>query len=251
MHGGAVSVEGNRICSVAARGKINRRANDYSVNLGDMLLMPGLINMHMHLEEGVVRAYPKDLEETFASWLAKKNSRIRQALAGTVEASIILGARELLSHGITTVVDNSRTGLSARALANVPIRRCIIREVHPDDAATEEEAIAAAQSTPEARDGIKTSGIGPYALFSLSPANHRALIEEAAHSGLLWLAHMAESSEELQAFSEQKGDLYFHIIRKKGWPYGAAAAGSMAYALDHNLIADGGVCVHCNYVNGE
>jgi len=251
QHSGAVCVEGNRIRSVGPRGKINRRPEDHIVNVGDVLLMPGLINMHIHLEEGVVRSYPKDAEETFASWMAKKNTRVRQAPAAGVEASIRLGARELLSHGITTVVDSSRTGLSSSALSGEPIRRCIVREVHPDDAQTEDGAVAAIEQSGATGSGVFSAGVGPYALFSLSPANHRVLIDRAAANSWLWSAHIAESSEELQAFSEQSGDLYFHITRKKGWPYGEAVMGPMNYALENNLIADSGVCVHCNYVNGQ
>jgi len=66
-----------------------------------------------------------------------------------------------------------------------------------------------------------------------------------------WLCHIAESAEELQAFSEQSGDLYFHITRKQPWPYGDNPMGSMNYAVSQNLIPHGGICMHCNYVSGH
>ena len=102
-----------------------------------------------------------------------------------------------------------------------------------------------------ARDkGYAYFGIGPYALFSLSPQHHRKIIELAAQKKCFWASHLAESSEELQAFSEQTGDLYFHITRKKGWPYGKALRGSLDYALANDLIPDGAVLFHCNYGSG-
>ena len=248
---GGLAVEGGRISSVGPRGRVKRTANDRIVNAGDLCLLPGLINMHIHLEEGVVRSNPKETEETFASWCAKKNSRIKQAPKETVQASIRLGVRELLSHGVTTVVDSSRTGLSADVLGKEPIRSCIIHEVHPEDAVREAAVLDMVRDRIESAAGVFLSGTGPYALFSLSPDVHRALIEAASKNKWPWLIHLAESAEELQAFSEQKGDLYFHITRKKGWPYGKTAMGPMHYALENDLIPRGAVCVHCNYVNGE
>ena len=62
--------------------------------------------------------------------------------------------------------------------------------------------------------------------------------------------HLAESSEELQAFSDQTGDLFFYITRKKGWPFGAVRRGSMDFALSENCIPQKSICIHCNYVNG-
>jgi 5-methylthioadenosine/S-adenosylhomocysteine deaminase len=250
LENGAVSVSGGRIAFVGPRGKFVRAAEDRPVMAGDLLLMPGLINMHCHLEEGVVRSYPKDEEETFASWLAKKNSRIRQAGSETLATSIRLGCRELLSNGVTAVVDSSRTGLSAGVLAKEPIRSCILHEVHADDIEQDEAAITVLKERIVRSAGPFRTGIGPYSVFSLSPDRHRDLCALAAHEGYVWAAHLAESAEELQAFSEQAGDLYFHISRKKGWQYGRQTAGSLQYALASGLIPDKPVCFHCNYAGG-
>ena len=250
LENGAVSVAGDRIAFVGPRGKYVRTPEDRLVMMGDLFLIPGLINMHCHLEEGVVRSYPKNEEDTFAAWLAKKNSRIRQAAVETLSASIRLGCRELLSNGVTTVIDSSRTGLSAGIIDQEPIRSCIIHEVHADD--PEQDGAAGAVLTERiARSGrVFRTGIGPYSIFSLSPDRHRELLAIAAKEGYVWATHLAESAEELQAFSEQAGDLYFHITRKKGWQYGKQTAGSLQFALASGLIPDKAVCFHCNYASG-
>jgi aminodeoxyfutalosine deaminase len=251
IQNGGISIEGNSIYSIGPRGRIKRSADDHIVNVGDLMLMPGLINMHIHLEEGVVRSYPKEPDETFASWISKKKSRIKHAPAETLETAIRLGARELLSHGITTVVDSSRTGFSAEALKAEPIRACIINEIHPEDLAEEKAAIDLVSNHISATDNFFAYGTGPYSIFSMSPDNLRALTEISRDKNLLWVTHIAESSEELQAFSERTGDLYFQITRKKGWPYGNTTSGSMHFALENNLIPDKAICIHCNYVNGR
>ncbi len=250
LENGVLSVAGDRISFVGPRGKCLRHADDRLINLGDMILLPGLINAHLHLEEGVVRSNPKSEDETFAAWLAKKNSRIRQASRDTLCASIRLGCRELLSNGITTVVDSSRTGFSARVLSDEPIRACVINEAHAEDAVQEDSIVGTLTERTAAPAQSFRTGVGPYSIFSLSPERQRDLIGIAARHGYVWASHLAESSEELQAFSEQAGDLYFHISRKKGWQYGKQSAGSMRFALEENLIPDKGICFHCNYVSG-
>jgi|WetSurMetagenome_2_1015567.scaffolds.fasta_scaffold49849_2 aminodeoxyfutalosine deaminase len=251
LENGVVSVVGDRIAYVGPRGKSPRHAEDRLVNLGDIMLLPGLINAHLHLEEGVVRSNPKSEEETFAAWIAKKDSRIRQAVPDTLSASIRLGCRELLSNGITAVVDSSRTGLSARVLNSEPIRACVIHEANPEDTAQENAIVETLREhIAGAARGFRI-GVGPYSIFSLSPERQYDLLEMASQNGYVWATHLAESAEELQAFSEQTGDLYFHISRKRGWPFGKQIAGSMHCALEKRLLPDKALCFHCNYVSGS
>lgn len=95
------------------------------------------------------------------------------------------------------------------------------------------------------------AGIGPYAIHSLSPDSQRRLLATASKKNCLWAAHLAESAEELQAFSEQKGDLYFYITRKRPWPFGQTPLGPMHLALTENLLPHGGICFHCNYAGSH
>jgi cytosine/adenosine deaminase-related metal-dependent hydrolase len=251
LHNGAVSVENGRILSAGPKSWAKHAPDERVVNLGDMLLLPGLINIHTHLEENTLRGQPKAEEETFASWIAKRATRLRQIPDAGIENAVRLGARELLSHGITTVVDSSRRGISPRMLAAEPVRSFVLHETYPESNDEEEKLVATLSARiGKPANGQKT-GTGPYAMYSLSPKAHAALAEFGRHHGYLWAGHVAESAEELQAFSDQTGDLYFHITRKKPWPFGKVTQGSMDYALANNLIPPGAICFHCNYVNGR
>jgi 5-methylthioadenosine/S-adenosylhomocysteine deaminase len=248
---GAISVSDGRIVSVGHRGQVRRSANDRIVNLGDMFLLPGLINIHTHLEENVLRDMPKAEHETFAAWSAKRNSRLKQVSDAVMENSIRLGVRELLTNGITTVADFSKRGISKTVLPGEPLRSFVFHEVHPENAIEEEAAVESVRmQAGRASESGHQEGTGPYALYSVSPKTHRSLAEFARKRGLLYAMHLAESSEELQAFSDQTGDLYFYITRKKGWPFGTVRRGAMDYALSENLIPEKSICIHCNYVNG-
>jgi cytosine/adenosine deaminase-related metal-dependent hydrolase len=251
LENGALSVEGNRISSAGHRSRVKRTSDDRLVNLGDTLLLPGFINMHTHLEECVVRGSVKSADETFAAFTAKKNSRVRQAGEDRVIAGIRLQIREILTGGTTTILDSSSLGYSSPVLANEPVRAWVVHEAYTDDP-SHEEAIAEEIRKKTSMDPLRVGrAIGPHALYSLSPASQRRLIETATQEKWLWASHVAESSEELQAFSERRGDLYFFITRKKPWPFGETTMGSMNAALTANLIPNGGICFHCNYASSH
>ena len=112
---------------------MKRASGDRTVNLGDALLLPGLINMHTHLEECMVRGATLEADETFAAFSAKKNNRVKNSSAKAVAAGIRLEVRELLASGTTTVLDSSRFGHSPAVLAGEPIRSWVVHETHADD----------------------------------------------------------------------------------------------------------------------
>jgi cytosine/adenosine deaminase-related metal-dependent hydrolase len=250
LHNAAVSVENGRILSAGPRSWAQRSGNDRIVNLGDLFLLPGLINIHTHLEENALRDMPKAETETFASWSAKRTTRLRQLPDTNVENAVRLGTRELLSHGITTVADSSRRGISPKVLSLEPIRSFVFHEANPDNIEEEEKLLSVLSERINAQSPKIKTGVGPYAVYSLSPGAHVKLVEFGRRNGYLWASHVAESSEELQAFSDQTGDLFFQITRRKPWPFGKVTRGSMDFALSENLIPRHAICFHCNYVNG-
>jgi cytosine/adenosine deaminase-related metal-dependent hydrolase len=207
--------------------------------------------MHTHLEESPVRGALPEAGETFASFCAKKNSRVRQTARETLRAGIRLSVRELLAQGVTSVLDSSRFETSPAVLAGEPIRSWVLHEIHAEDPAEDAAAISAALARVNACDRHVGRAAGPFAVHSLSPRSQRMLLRTAVERGWLWAMHIAESAEELQAFSERTGDLYFYMTRKKGWPFGETTLGPMHYALTANLIPNNGICFHCNYASGH
>ncbi|MDR2578688.1 MAG: amidohydrolase family protein [Chitinispirillales bacterium] len=244
---GAVSVRGGVIADVGPRGMIKRSGNDRLVNLGDILLLPGLINMHTHLEESPIRSFRKEYDETFTAWSGKKYSRMEQLTTEQIGRGIRLCVRELLSHGVTTVVDSTRTGISASVLADEPIRSVIIMEVADDQFL--EDDINRVRQWMEAGPAFKY-GIGPHALYSLEPRHHRKLIEYCNDSGCLWSCHIAESAEELQAFCELNGEFFLNLTQKKPWPAGSARYTPVQFALAEGLLPSRAILFHCNYAAG-
>ncbi|MDO5575808.1 MAG: amidohydrolase family protein [Fibrobacter sp.] len=164
----------------------------------------------------------------------------------TLRLSMRLEIRELIAQGVTTILDSSRLGLSLPVLNEESIRGYVISEIHPDDTTPEPDFLRSKLNSGK----NLFHGFGPYSIFSLSPQSQKSLIEHTTQNKLLWAAHIAESSEELQAFSEKTGELYSHVTQNKEWPFDICA-GSIKYALSQNLIPDNGICFHCNYITGD
>ena len=248
---GAVVVTDDSISSIGPRSAIKRSSKDRVVNLGKRLLLPGLINLHTHLEEGVMRGSVKNEDETFTSWMLKKDRRMRNAGADEILSTVRLGIRESLANGITSIVDTTKTDISPVVLRDEPIRSWVMHEIYSEEVNKEKELVSILQKRIKQSRRSENIGIAPHALYSLNPSLHRTLITLIKQNNYLWACHMAESAEELQAFSEQLGDLFFHITRKREWPYGKTERGSMYYAITNNLIPNNGILYHCNYVSGE
>ncbi|KMQ50704.1 amidohydrolase [Chitinispirillum alkaliphilum] len=247
---GAVSVSGNRIVDVAPRGRIKRNRNDRVVNLGNLLLLPGFINMHTHLEECVARGSTKEPNETFTKFLQQKNRRVQETPEEVKLASMRLNVRELLAEGVTSVVDSSSSQLSLNILKEENIRSWVISEIHDNSTKIVLPQLNESDRNRE-KNLFMSSGIGPHALFSLTPQKQKKIINFTYENDCIWMTHLAESSEELQAFSEQSGDLFSHMTEKKEWPFKNSPHGSAHHAIRHNLIPSNGICIHCNYLNGH
>jgi len=253
LENGALVVTNDRISSIGRRSAVKRTSKDRLVNLGKRLLLPGLINMHTHLEEGIIRGAVKHDDESFTSWTLKKDRSMKLAAPDELLSIIRLGIRESLANGITTIVDTSRTDFSSIVLRDELIRSWIMYEVHAEDRYSDDKQMLIENLQKRVKQSRREGNIGiaPHALHSLNIALHKTLLNISKHNNYLWACHMAETTDELQAFSEQSGDLYFHLTSKQEWPYGKTEQGSMFYAITKNLIPNNGILYHCNYVSSN
>jgi imidazolonepropionase-like amidohydrolase len=92
----SVLVDGNKIIQVGKQGKVNAEKGALIINLDGQTLMPGLMDMHVHLSS--------DAEDNFLA--AKGNSVPRQ----TVKA--VKNAKKTLMAGFTTVRNLGASGYS-------------------------------------------------------------------------------------------------------------------------------------------
>src|SRR5205085_10789451 len=126
---GTVAVENGRIAFVGERAKAPKGVD---TELGDALLMPGLVNVHTHLELTVLRGFLEDLD--FARWIMRLNAVKRAVLdRDRLMDSARLGIMEGLRGGITTYADTCDTGVAFDALLEAGVRGIMYQEVFGAD----------------------------------------------------------------------------------------------------------------------
>jgi 5-methylthioadenosine/S-adenosylhomocysteine deaminase len=136
---GTVAVANGRIVYVGARSDAPREGND--VELGDVILMPGLVNAHCHLELTAMRGFLDGLG--FREWIVRLTSARRAVLTQEMLLDAArLGVAEGLQHGITTFADTGDSGAGFDALLELGARGISYREVFGPDPSQCDEAIA-------------------------------------------------------------------------------------------------------------
>ena len=122
-----------RIRAVGPAGLVPVPPDVPAEDFGDMLLLPGLINTHTHLELTGLGGQPPDAD--FALWIR----RLRETKAARSPDAFLAAARRGLAEcwaaGVTTIADTGDSGAVAQALAEADGSGIAYHEVfgpHPD-----------------------------------------------------------------------------------------------------------------------
>src|SRR5262249_18773017 len=120
---GVVTIEGNRIIGVERAG--GRRVD---TDLGNVALLPGLVNAHSHLDLTGMRGLAPPSPD-FVGWLRQVIAHRRSRTPEQVQADIRAGLADCLRFGTTLLGDISGDGSSWDVLAGAPLRAVVYREI--------------------------------------------------------------------------------------------------------------------------
>ena len=205
IENGAVAILEDRIVNV---GKFPEIANSHSgediVNLGDQVVLPGLINSHCHLDYTCLRgAIPR--QNSFADWIGVINAAKARLTADDYCESINEGFLEAQRFGTTTIANLTAFPELISRIAP-PIRTWWFAElidVRDPERAREMAVRAADQLKRQERWGL-----APHAPFTASPNLYRCCEQVAETENILLTTHLGESREEMQMFQYANGALY-------------------------------------------
>jgi len=215
---GYIELEGDRI---AAIGPIDRPSLPPRTvtDLGDVVLVPGLVNPHTHLELGCYagRLDPAPLWVWLEHLvrLRREPARVQRERQAAGD-----GARQSLQAGVTCVGDISRENVAWQPLKQIPIRKVCFVELltlagqPPRDPNELRSAVAAVEE-----DALLTVGISPHAPYSVPAPYIQAALSLACELGRPWCTHWAESSEEVAFLRDGPKRLPF-FLRVLLWRHG-------------------------------
>jgi aminodeoxyfutalosine deaminase len=216
IENGAVTVSGNRIADVGKFGEVKTRNAGEIVDLGEQVLLPGLINAHCHLDYTCLRGKISP-QKSFVDWIRAINAEKAKLSPEEYLASIHEGFAEAKRFG-TTTIGNLTAFPHLVAQIHSPIRTWWFAELIDVRAPERANEIvdAAVKSLDRARPepvlsevaGGVPGGLAPHALFTASKELYRRC-ERVARRENIWLTtHLAESREEVAMFREASGPLY-------------------------------------------
>jgi len=212
IENGAVAVSGERLVDV---GKFSDVAKKYSsvetVDLGEQILLPGLINAHCHLDYTCLRGKIPS-QKSFTDWIHAINAAKAKLSLDDYVASINEGFAEAKRFGTTTIA-NLTAFPKLISQINEPIRTWWFAELI--DVRDPRQANELVDSVVEHLKSRPCWGFAPHAPFTASADLYRRSEEIARRENVLLTTHLAESREEMAMFRDATGELY-DFLKKIG-----------------------------------
>ncbi|MEO8623816.1 MAG: amidohydrolase family protein [bacterium] len=251
VRNGTVVEHEGRIAYVGPRANAPAGGND--VDLGDAILMPGLVNAHCHLELTAMRGFLDGLG--FRDWILRLISARRDVMTTEMLLDAArLGVDEGLTHGITTFADTGDTGAGFDAMLERGVRGICYREVFGPNPAQCDEAIAAlsvkldemlARATPLVRVGVS-----PHAPYTVSDSLFSATASLARERALPIAVHIAESEAECALVEEGAGE-FAMALRARGIGVTPRARTPIALLGSLGVLSASTLLIHCVRVDAE
>jgi cytosine/adenosine deaminase-related metal-dependent hydrolase len=243
--GGTVAVDGERIAYVGSR---DGAPAGEDADLGNVLLLPGLVNAHCHLELTAMRGFLEELD--FGDWILRLATAKRAVLTSLemLRDSARLGIAEGLRAGVTTYGDTCHSGAVVDALRDCGVRGIMYQEVFgPDPAQCDtsmgelREQVAAARTleTPLVRVGIS-----PHAPYTVSDALYRAATRYALDEQLPMALHIAEAEVESLLVEQGRGR-FADGLRARGLAVGPRGRSPIALLEGLGVLDARPLLIHC------
>ncbi|PYO48914.1 MAG: hypothetical protein DMD72_06330 [Gemmatimonadetes bacterium] len=216
-------------------------------DLGDTILLPGLVNTHTHLELTAMRGFLEDLD--FADWIDKlRQSRNEILDDAKLLDSAKFGIIEGVEAGITTYADTCSSGVVMQAMVALGVRGIMYQEVFaPDpskcDAAVRELEERLGSLEPEQTDLVQL-GVSPHAPYTVSDPLYAATGQLARKRNLPLAMHIAESAAEEDLVVRGEG-AFAERWRRRGIEVSKRARSPIALLEKHEVLEPGSLLIHC------
>jgi len=213
IENGAVAISADRIVDVGKFPEVSARySGQQIVDLGEQVLLPGLINAHCHLDYTCLRGrIPR--QKSFTDWIRAINTEKSKLSPQNYIASIKEGFAEAKKFGTTTIANLTAFPELIRQLPGPPIRTWWFAELIDVRSPTRTNELV--DSAIESSKPAQNYGFAPHALFTASKNLYQRCEEAGNH--VLLTTHLAESREEMEMFRDGSGSLY-EFMKSLGRP---------------------------------
>jgi cytosine/adenosine deaminase-related metal-dependent hydrolase len=219
--------------------------DDYE--LGEAILLPGLVNTHTHLELTAMRGFLENCQ--FAQWIDK----LRQTRNAVLNDEMLLDSARLgiiegLEAGITTYADTCSTGVAMTAMRELGVRGVMYQEVFGPDPSHADDAMRdlAERVTKLERDRTTLVGLGisPHAPYTVSDRLYELAARFASDRALPLAMHIAESESEFALVARAHGD-FADRWHNRGIAVTVRARSPIELLERRGALERGALLIHC------
>jgi cytosine/adenosine deaminase-related metal-dependent hydrolase len=219
--------------------------SDYE--LGESILLPGLVNSHTHLELTAMRGFLENCH--FAQWIDK----LRQSRNAVLDEQKLLdsarfGIIEGLEAGITTYADTCSTGVAMTAMRELGVRGIMYQEVFGPDPSHADSAMLDLEQRIDKLEGEQTDlvslGVSPHAPYTVSDRLYEAAAHFANSRSLPMAMHIAESEPEETLVTRAHGD-FADRLRGRGIAVTVRARSPIELLERRGALDNAPLLIHC------
>jgi aminodeoxyfutalosine deaminase len=204
IENGSVKVEEGEVIEVGRFDQAAGASPGDVVDLGDQVLLPGLINAHCHLDYTCLRGKIEP-QESFTDWIRAINAAKAALTPSEYIRSINAGFTEAMKFGTTSLVAfEAFPELIIRTPP--PMRTWWMAELIDVNEPDRPKQIVDVAMNFLTRP--KDRGLAPHAPYTASLELYRRCQEVGRQYDLRLSTHLAESREEFLMFREASGPLY-------------------------------------------
>jgi cytosine/adenosine deaminase-related metal-dependent hydrolase len=266
---GAVAVKGSYIVGVGSRRDILSEFKEFEFfDYGDAIIMPGLINLHSHLDYSAL-CHLNSVGKLF-DWIPLLMKSVASWASSDFLASASYGAKLSALSGTTFIVDSSYSGMSAEAIAARGLKGLVGLELFGLDQTIAEPIWKSwlerldrliLNCSPRLKNALDKGSVtftcSPHAPYTVSPRLWQHAKSWTDSKDLPLLAHLAESEPEvawvrdsdllintfLMKVSPSNKDRDTETVLKSiDWKH---AVSPVAHLEKHGLLSNKLVAAHC------
>ena len=246
---GAVRIAGGRVAEVGPWADLHGDA----VDLGEVVLMPGLVNAHAHLDyTSLAGRIPPPA--SFNNWITSI-MHLKQTMDDDAwQTSWREGAKQCLRHGTTTLGNiETRPDLLPGLWPEAKLRLLSFLEMIVVRPSTDAEQ-AVSEAVAFLRDNgppLGAVGLSPHALYTVRPDAMRDCVSTVAENDWPLAVHLAESRDEAEMFKYGSGALYQRLAAVGRDMSDCGGQSPVKLAAEHGALSRRLLAVHGNYLDEE
>ena len=247
---GAVVISGNHIAAVGRWKAIRSRFGKDVIDLGESVLMPGLVNAHCHLDyTDMAGLFPPP--RSFCDWIKLITTEKGLWTFSDFAQSWINGAKMLVRSGTTTVGDiEAVPELLPDVWNTTPLRVISFLEMTGVRSRRAPESILreAVETIDSLPNGRCAAALSPHAPYSTMPPLLEQTASIARKRQVRVTTHIAESATEFEMFVRGRGEMFDWLKRNQRDMSDCGVCSPVQQVAKAGLFDNRLLAVHVNYL---